>query len=88
MPIHEYECDNCKAKFDQLRIFGEDVSTAQCISCHYLARKVWSVPQVRQDLTPHYSEQLGTYIGSRQQEAKAIKDIYERSEGKINVDWH
>ena len=88
MPIHEYVC-GCGEKFEKYRMFGEDVGQSHCEKCGGQALKDWTrVPTVRQDIQPHYCEQLDANIGSRADEKKRIKEVFESSEGKINIDWH
>ena len=87
MPMHEYQCETCWARFDELKQFGSHVQTTTC-ACGAEAQKVWGVPQVRQDIPPRWCEQLGRYVGSRAQEKDAIKEIYEQSSGKLAIDWH
>ena len=87
MPLHEYHCE-CGHSFDDLKRFGSEVCKSQCPKCGKLARKIYTTPVVRPDISPHYNEQLGLYIGSRADEKKAIKAIYERTQGKTNIDWH
>lgn len=87
MPVHEYSCALCNATFDELKAWGDQVATTPC-KCGAMATKVYSPPVVRPDITPHYSEQLGAYIGSRKDEKQAIAAAYEKSGGKVQMDWH
>jgi len=58
MPIYEYQCDECKHKFEQLRRIseGSDPCKEPCPECSAIgARKVVSAPTVGVDmnLTPN-----------------------------------
>ncbi len=42
MPIYEYVCSECNAKFEQLRPLSQSDQTADCPQCHKPARRKMS----------------------------------------------
>lgn len=87
MPVHEYVCDGNHA-FEKVRRFGDDVAVARCPECGGMGYKQWNPPQVRPDIEPHWSEQLGVHIKSRRNEREHIARIEGESMGQIKLDWH
>jgi putative FmdB family regulatory protein len=42
MPIYEYVCSSCDAKFELLRSFNESAKEASCPHCHHNAERIVS----------------------------------------------
>ena len=42
MPIYEYYCPECDAKFDLLRRISQVDEAGECPDCHYMAERVLS----------------------------------------------
>jgi len=42
MPIYEYVCPECGAKFEELRPLSQSDKTANCLKCHKPARRKMS----------------------------------------------
>lgn len=90
MPIHVYECKD-HGRFEAFRkLLEEGVGEHPCPKCRSRSPKVWdrdSLGLIDHGFEEHWSEQLGAHITSREHEKRVIRDIYEKSEGNVALDW-
>ena len=85
---YEYICDNCNAVFDVISNWDEYKDRYSCPNCSYMAKRVYSIPTVFNDIEPYFDRGLGCRIESRADMKAKMIGLGVREVGNELVDKH